>query len=200
MANTGYIYKLCCNDVTIDDVYVGSTKNHYKRKHEHKDRCKHNNRKEYNKYVYRFIRENGGWDNWEYVILETVQYNEKHELHRREREYIENLGATLNKTIPTRTKQEYNQANREKYLAWNKKYRDNNKHKAKEYQDKNKERIKQQRAEFRKNNKDKIKEYDRLKVVCCCGFEGNKNKLKRHQSTKRHHDLFRQKIYDFIWS
>ena len=34
--NQSIIYKICCNDTDVEDIYVGSTTNYYRRKQEHK--------------------------------------------------------------------------------------------------------------------------------------------------------------------
>ena len=39
------IYKLCCKDVNIKEIYVGSTTNLIKRKYQHKADCYNKNRK-----------------------------------------------------------------------------------------------------------------------------------------------------------
>ena len=83
MAQTGYIYKLCCRDPTIKDVYVGSTKNLRVRKNQHKTNCNNENLKFYNYNVYRFIRDNGSFDNWDLIQLEEVEYNTRAELSAR---------------------------------------------------------------------------------------------------------------------
>ena len=59
------IYKICCRDKSITDVYIGSTTNFVKRKPLHKTTCNNEIGKCYNSYVYGFIRENGNWDNFE---------------------------------------------------------------------------------------------------------------------------------------
>jgi len=279
MTNTGYIYKLCCNDVSVTDVYVGSTKNHYRRKNNHKTSCNNSNDSRHNLYVYRFIRENGGWDNWSFIILDTVQYKEKHELHRKEREYIESLHATLNKQLPTRTQHEwrqenkeeisekakqYYQVNRERELEKAKQYREANRgmireykkqyqqankqqiaerkkkyhkdnreaileqkkqyyqvnrqtiaEKAKQYHQDNKEKISEYQKQYHQDNKERLKEYQKQfrqanreriiahmnqKITCECGAISTRTNLKRHQRTKKHHETFSRKIYDFIWS
>ena len=68
------IYKLCCKDTTINQIYVGHTTNINKRKHNHKTNCCNSNLQNYNLFVYNFIRENGGWDNWSIIQIEA--YNE----------------------------------------------------------------------------------------------------------------------------
>ena len=88
MAQTGFIYKLCCRDPTIKDVYVGSTKNLRVRKAEHKHICNNDLSKSYNYNVYQFIRANGGFDNWDVIQLEEIDYNTRAELHARERHFF----------------------------------------------------------------------------------------------------------------
>lgn len=46
-------------------VYIGSTKDFSQRKSEHKHHCNNPNRKHYNFDVYKYIRANGGWENWQ---------------------------------------------------------------------------------------------------------------------------------------
>ena len=41
--------------------YVGSTTDFIRRKYCHKSRCNNTNSKEYNRKVYKMIRDNGGW-------------------------------------------------------------------------------------------------------------------------------------------
>ncbi len=101
------VYKLCCKDPTIKECYVGSTTNFRGRKNCHKNKCNSINDKSYNRYVYRFIRDNGGWLNWTMIELEKVDCDDCKILHKREREWLEKLGASLNKNIPNRTKKEY---------------------------------------------------------------------------------------------
>ena len=67
------IYKLCCNNPEITDIYIGHTTNFIMRKNQHKNNCKNPNLRCYNYYVYQFIRENGGFDNW--AMIEIVKVN-----------------------------------------------------------------------------------------------------------------------------
>lgn len=166
MSKTGYIYKLCCNDPTIIDCYVGSTKNEKVRKNGHKVRYNGGGDKS-NYNVYQFIRANGGWENWNMIRLETFKFDDRAELNARERYWLETLGATLNKMIPTRTDKEYYQDNREVLLKQVKEYREANKEviseKSKKYREANKEIIAEKRAEYKKENREvlneKAKEY-----------------------------------------
>jgi group I intron endonuclease len=98
------IYKIYCKDENIKDCYVGSTKDLSNRKAVHKFDCKN---KDIN--VYKFIKENGGFDNFEFEVVETLICENKNDAYIRERYWIEELKANLNIAIPTRTKKEYKQ-------------------------------------------------------------------------------------------
>ena len=117
MSKTGIVYKLCCRDVEIKEIYIGSTTNFRKRKWMHKSSCNNEKNNGYNLYVYQFIRENGGFQNWDMVQIEEIKFNTRQELHMKERYYIEQLISGLNKIIPTRTKKEWNNENKAKFLS-----------------------------------------------------------------------------------
>ena len=58
-ANT-VIYKICCKNTDITDIYVGHTTDLIKRRYSHKTRCCNPNDDKYYYHVYEFIRNNGG--------------------------------------------------------------------------------------------------------------------------------------------
>lgn len=91
------IYKICCKNKEISDIYVGHTTNFTKRKYQHKLSCINNKS---NSKIYKTIQENGGWDNWE--MLEIATYNCKNSIEARikEQEHYELLNATLNSISP----------------------------------------------------------------------------------------------------
>ena len=97
------MYKIVCKDLNIKDCYVGSTIDFTKRKHLHKDVCNHSERNGHNYYVYQFIRNNGGWNNWDMIEIEKYPCNDKNEAHKQERHWIETYQCTLNKQVPART-------------------------------------------------------------------------------------------------
>jgi len=45
--------------------------------------------KEYNYNVYKFIRANGNFQNWDMVLIEKGEFEETIDLHKRERYWIE---------------------------------------------------------------------------------------------------------------
>ena len=64
-------YKIVCKDTTVQDTYVGHTTNFTKRRYKHKDYCINPKHRNYNIYLYQFIRDNGGWDNFDLILINT---------------------------------------------------------------------------------------------------------------------------------
>ena len=116
------VYKLCCKDPEITDIYVGSTCAKYKRKNQHKENTIGQNSRKYNYRVYQFIREHGNWDNWDMLPIEVYPCESKTELVIRERYWFEKLGATLNTKVPSRSVKEYRRDTKQ-----DKKYREKHK-------------------------------------------------------------------------
>jgi hypothetical protein len=117
------LYKLCCKDLNIKDLYVGHTTNFTKRKHNHKGRCCNENDKSYHFKVYQFIRDNGGWENWELIEIEKCNFNDENEAKARERYWIETLNSSLNSYIPLRTVKEYRETHKEQKKIANAHYK-----------------------------------------------------------------------------
>jgi hypothetical protein len=98
------IYKIYCNDKTINDVYVGHTTNFTKRKHQHK-LCSSNLNNKLK--IYNTIRQNGGWDNWN--MFEIAKYNckDKTEARIKEQQHYAELNSSLNSCPPYVDKNKY---------------------------------------------------------------------------------------------
>jgi len=191
----GVIYKICCKDKDITDCYVGSSCSHISRKSSHKSNCNNKNSREYNYPVYRYIRDNGGWENWEFVLLEEYPCENKNQLVIRERYWFELLGARLNNNYPQRSQAEwlknYYEKNKEEFKEKQKMHYEKNKEKIKEklkenYQ-KNKEKIKEKLKENYQKNKEKLKE----KVKCECGSVVSKYYLTQHKKTQKHQNYLK---------
>jgi hypothetical protein len=91
------IYKICCKDSNINDVYVGHTTNFTKRKSLHKSSCNNLN----NSYkIYKIIRENGGWENWDMIELAKYNCKDHTEARIKEQEYYDLLKCNLNSCPP----------------------------------------------------------------------------------------------------
>jgi len=178
------IYKLCCKNPEIKEIYVGSTTNLIKRKYYHKYDCNNVNSKAYNHYKYQFIRDNGGFKNWDMVLIENYACENKRQLEKRERYFIELLNTTLNSYTPFLTEEEKKEQKKE----YDKEYRENHI-----------EEIKEKDKNYKENNKDKIKEYfksinekhKKEKYNCVCGSNLRLADKKRHLSTTKHLNYIR---------
>jgi len=102
----GFIYKLCCLDVNVKDIYIGSSTNFKERKKHHKSDCNNEKSKKYNRYVYKYIRDNGGWSNWTMIELHKYPCNDKRELQCEENRMMNELQSQLNSVKAYRTEEE----------------------------------------------------------------------------------------------
>jgi len=169
------IYKLCCKNPIINDIYIGSTTNFKSRKNRHKFNCCNKDNKQYSLNVYEFIRNNGGWNDWDMIMIEEYSCDNKKQLETRERYWIEELKSNLNTTIPTRTREEYRINNKDKLNDTSKKY-----------YEKNKDKINETKKEYYEKNKNKIKDYYKHNVVCDnCSSIVKINNLTRHMKTNK---------------
>jgi len=154
------IYKICCKDLAITEIYIGNTINFRSRKHRHKTNCYNPKHKHYNYKIYKFIREHGGWDNWEIIELEKFPCNDPNEARARERYWFEQLNATLNVQRPFVSQSEY----KEEALCYAKMYREKNKEYLqnyyKNYYLNNKKRISQNRKLKRESKKIELNNID----------------------------------------
>ncbi len=116
-------------------------------------------------------------------MIEIIKINcfDENEAKKYERYYIENLKATLNKNIPTRTQREYYESNRESIAKY---YEDNKEviaEKHKKYYESNRESIAEQRKNYYENNK--------CKKNCNCGGCYNTLNKSNHYKTKKHQNF-----------
>ena len=124
------IYKMVCKDVSITDCYVGHTMQLKTREKCHKTRCCNVNSEKHNLYVYKFIRENGGWDNWDVIkVVDVVDCRDKYDALKVERIWFEKLNPTLN---VLKNKNDYDKL-RENPQDSSKTYRETNSGYIKEY-------------------------------------------------------------------
>jgi hypothetical protein len=102
--------KIVCNDLAITDLYIGNTTQFDKRKYNHKrlskepnanqkDKAQFVGKQDYERALYKKIRENGGWDNWSMIKIEDYPCKDRYEAEKRERELMELHKATLNKVM-----------------------------------------------------------------------------------------------------
>lgn len=147
------IYKICCLAPEVTDCYVGRTIDATSRLKAHKTCCNNQNGKSYNYKVYQTIRNHGGFDNWNFEEIETIEHDVDDTTPAREREYFwyNELKANLNNNTPNQEHKVSDKIWREKNVEYIKSY-------GTEYRDKNKDKIKEKSKVYYDKNKDKMKE------------------------------------------
>lgn len=187
------IYKLCCKDINITEIYVGHTTDMRKRKYQHKTACNNEISKKYNYNVYQFIRDNGGFENWDMIEIERFEAIDGNDARKKERYWIEELKATLNMIIPSRTHKEWEEENKDNIKELRKINYEYNKDyiikRNKAYRDNNKEEYINRYMIYNNKNKEIILQKAKEKIECECGCLIRKYDLKIHQQTKKHIDL-----------
>ena len=118
------IYKLRHkDDLKETNIYIGSTNNMKMRKHQHCSCCNNESDRDYNQRKYVYMRDNGGWENWE--MLEMEKCDNEEEAKMAENYLYDLLKPTLNTLRPYRSPEENKKLNYES----NMRSREKNKHK-----------------------------------------------------------------------
>ena len=200
------IYKLYCINPDIKEFYIGHTTNLTQRKWQHKTCCNNNSEKnrEYNRKVYRIIRENGGFDNWSFKILETANLKNKDEAQTLERDYVEKLKPLCNFELPGQFidnniqdyKHQNYEKNKEKVLARAKTYYEENKEDKLEYQKnyakENKEKVADYQKEYQKKNKEELSKQKKIYR------DDPERKLKAKEANKKWREENKEKMCEII--
>jgi len=164
--NNTVMYKLSHKDCDDNNnfIYVGHTTHFIERKANHKSCCNNENYKLHNNTLYKYIRENGGWENWDMILIENYPCTGIREAEEREEYWRLYFNAKLNKKKCFLTDAQL--------LNYGMDYYENNKEKFKDYYENNKEK-----------NKHKMSIYYTCNI-CNCGFRTNE--ISRHSRTKKH--------------
>ena len=191
-----HFYKIVCKDINIKELYVGHTTNFKNRKLDHKKNCLNPNSKKYNFPIYCFVRENGGWENWDMILIDKKECCNELEALKYEREYMESMNASLNRYKPYRNQEDWDEKQRkrnehikqdrkdnpEKYKQIDKLNYEQNKEKkikrASDYYNKYKDYLNKKKAERYENNK----EY----TACECGSTVLCHNFQKHLKTPKH--------------
>jgi len=173
-------YQIKCKDTSITECYIGSTGNFYRRKTGHKFAYTNEKGRYYNYKVYKFIREHGNWENWEFIVLHTEPYTTKEAKLIKEQELIEIHKPILNSNNAYGLNIEKNKINKQEYAKT-----DKYKEKVKEYQKTDK--YKEKQKEYQKS--DKYKEYQNV----------YKQSDKRKEYNKEYHKTDKYKEYQKIY-
>ena len=186
--NNCSIYKLFCKNAKIQPFYIGATKNLITRKAQHYYSLQ--NPLKDSIYLYQFIKDYGGMDNFEFVELENIKCNSRKELNIIERKYIDFYKPQLNKVVPCRTRKEYNKANKEQIRNSNNKCnlknREKNNAKKRQKYNENKEYYQLKQKEYYESNRKKVIEYRRTSYNRICGSNIKIGNRKKHINNGLH--------------
>lgn len=155
----GKIYKLVHDDKVI---YVGST---VQQLNDRLSCHKGTSKLKPDRKIYKFIS-NVGWNNVDIQLVENYNCENRNELELRERYYIELLKPDLNTQLPTRTKNEWRNQNKNKVLEMKNKYYN--------------------------NNKEKVNEWRKAKIQCCCGSNISNSNKALHERSLKHQNYIKQ--------
>jgi hypothetical protein len=154
-------YKIVCNDLNITECYVGHTTNFIKRKYNHHRSCINDKVHNHNQPIYIFIRNNGGWDNWTMIMIDEISCENSLQACKIERKFIEDLKASLNIRIPSKTKKELYEEKKEERLDYAKNYRE--------------------------QHKEKIFKQSQKQIYCdCCKIDMRYSDRARHNKSSKH--------------
>jgi hypothetical protein len=208
------IYKLHNDDMS--EIYIGSAKDEIQREQKHKSAWNNENYKGYNYKVYKFIRDNGGWDNWIFKVIERFPCKNKIELVIRERYHYDLLNPALNMRRPYVSEEkmkEYHKISKAKYRETHTeeilKYREDHaeyhkNYSAQHYLD-NIEEKKIYQIEYYKDNKEEIDKYrakyreehnevSNQKYKCECGGKYTHKHITEHCKGKKHIAFIKTKL------
>jgi len=190
------IYHIVCLNPDIKIKYIGSTANFQDRCWRHRDRWCDEKQQYYHYDIYKFIRDNGGIDNFEIKIIQNYPCNNGLELRIEEQRHIDlsggvdNLLNMLNAHASDETKNAlakgYRERHAEKLSEKHKNYwaniKENEPEKYKAKLEKQKEKTKLYYAK----NKEQIDEKQYKKINCPCGGKYIMKHKKRHLDSKKH--------------
>ena len=184
-------------------IYIGRTTDFKVRKCNHK-----NNSKVGTKKLYRLIRDNGGWDEFEMRPIKAVDCKSSIEARIEEEKCRVEYNANLNTLKAYQTpeskieydkkhkreniehykeyKKNYTVANIDKIKKQNKEYYQQNVEHIKEYRDSRKDITKEYKKEYYVQNKEKVNEERLKQYTCSCGKTSMICNKARHEKTLFH--------------
>ena len=189
------IYKICCKDPEIQDIYLGGSANMKNTIEEHIHQFNYCGAKNHNLCVYKFIRENGGLSNWKIVQIKKVKdCRDKRQIHNKLVKYIKKLKPSLN----IQSDIEYHEEKKQTYKEYRMHYRERHKEQTRKsdanYYKCNKDKINERNQQYYKKNKDKISKKRKEKVQCQCGVFVSRHGLQKHKKSKKHRLLMKNRF------
>jgi hypothetical protein len=145
-------YKFVCKNPDILFSYLGHTTNYIKRKSDHKSHCSNSKDKAHKIPLYVFMRKNGGFENWNMIVIHTQICKNKRDAERIETELMEQQQFKLN-AMKAYVSEEQHKEQIAKYAV---EYYEQHKEQVAEYNKQHKEQKAKYDVEYRQNNKEQI--------------------------------------------
>ena len=200
-----HFYKIVCRNTDIKDAYIGHTTDMKTRKGCHKRVCNNSNDKNHNLPLYKFIRDNEGWDNFDMIWIETKNLENGMEARARERELIEELKPSLNTTIPYRSTEE-RKTYKEEWVRNNEEHTREYKHnwhlenkprlneiKRQKYQDNREEKLEKSKQYYQDNIEERRTIRNRV-CNCPCGDTYTYSNKRRHERSNKHQEYLQSLV------
>ena len=178
----GKIYKIY--NTVNDEIYIGSTTRKLSERMAEHRRCLNDLKKQHYP-LYQAFREHGV-DIFFIELIENCTCNGKDELRKKEGEYIRLLKPSFNSSIAGRTKQEYENENKDNISKRKKQYYEDHKQhiieQHKQHYEENKESILQRNKRYYEDNNKLINE----RLTCnICGCQVCRRGMSRHQKSQK---------------
>ena len=183
-----YFYKICSLDNEF--IYIGSTTNFNKRMSDHKSNCYNEKSKLYNIKLYATIRNNAGFDNFLFEIINSFETDDREIILKHEQELMIQYNSNLNTNRSflsdyekKQYKNQYNIDNKEQI-----------KQKKQQNYNINRDEILQKHKQYRIDNREKIRLKSKEQYMCDCGRLYTYGHRKRHIESSKHKKFEEQQI------
>ena len=166
-----YIYHIIDSDKVVH--YVGSTSNFNSRKSKHKYTCNNEHDKQHHFDIYKYIRDHGGFDNFEIVPIRKIEnISNKTELRIAENDEMKKYTGLKNMRGSYLSPEKRVIQNIENSKKWRennpgkniencKKWKEKNPEYDRNWAKNNPEKVKEKQRKYRENNREKISEKQR---------------------------------------
>jgi len=157
-----YIYHIVDKENIVH--YVGSTSNMNSRRSKHKYNCRTEKSKEYNFDIYRYIRDHGGFENFEIVPIRKIEnISNKTDLRIAERSEMEKFSGLKNMIGSYLSDEERVIQHAELCKKWIKQHPEKNAEHQRQWRQNNPEKVAENNRKYRENNREKLNEKRRQK-------------------------------------
>jgi hypothetical protein len=129
------------------------------------------------------------------ILIEMFPCTNHLENLQRERYWCENLNATLNSVVPSRTKQEYTLDHKDQSKLYREDHKDQKMEYNKQYNEQHKEPIKKQNKQYYKEHKEHIRTHQKTVIYCQCGCSYTRQNKTQHERSNKHKEYEKNRLY-----